>query len=140
MQRLCPGPRERLLRLALGIILATIPIVVAGALLTPVLNVCDSPLRNVAVVGWSCLLMAVLLGIAERGARHRGAMTDASLADALLVGLAQAGALVPGVSRSGSTLAAGLGLGFRGEEAARFSFRLGVPAMPWRAPGTVGVP
>lgn len=121
-----PNPQ---LRLALGIVLATVPIVVAGALLAPVLNTCHSPLRGVVVVGWSCLLMAVLLGIAERWARHRRAMADAALGDALLVGLAQAGALIPGVSRSGSTLAAALGLGFRREEAARFSFLLGIPAI-----------
>jgi undecaprenyl-diphosphatase len=49
--------------------------------------------------------------------------------DAVLVGLAQAGALIPGVSRSGSTLTAALALGFRREEAARFSFLLGLPAI-----------
>lgn len=49
--------------------------------------------------------------------------------DALLVGLAQVGALIPGVSRSGSTLTAALALGFKREEAARFSFLLGIPAI-----------
>ena len=51
------------------------------------------------------------------------------LRDALIVGLAQVGALIPGVSRSGSTLTAALGLGFKREDAARFSFLLGIPAI-----------
>src|SRR5208282_6252993 len=54
---------------------------------------------------------------------------DASFVDAILVGIAQAGALIPGVSRSGSTLTAALALGFKREEAARLSFLLGLPAI-----------
>jgi undecaprenyl-diphosphatase len=81
------------------------------------------------VIGWACILMAVLMALTEILARHRRSVENASLVDALLVGLAQVGALIPGVSRSGSTLTAALALGFKREEAARFSFLLGIPAI-----------
>jgi undecaprenyl-diphosphatase len=116
-------------RLVIWIGLATIPIVIAGVLLSPVLNQCNSPMRGLAVVGWACIGMAVLLGFAELAARHRRSLPQVSLIDALAVGVAQVGALIPGVSRSGSTLTAALGLGFKREEAARFSFLLGLPAI-----------
>jgi undecaprenyl-diphosphatase len=73
--------------------------------------------------------MALLLGVAEIWAHHRRTIDKASFADAVLVGLAQVGALIPGVSRSGSTLTAALALGFRRDEAARLSFLLGLPAI-----------
>ncbi|MDB5479243.1 MAG: Bacitracin resistance protein BacA [Caulobacteraceae bacterium] len=117
------------LRLVVWIALATVPIVLAGAFLSPVLNQCGSPLRGLAVVGWACIAMAVLLGLAEIAARHRKTLAEASFLDAMIVGVAQVGALIPGVSRSGSTLTAALGLGFKRGEAARFSFLLGLPAI-----------
>jgi len=121
--------RDRNLRLSLWILLATIPIVVAGALLSKLLNTCASPLRGVAVIGWACVGMAALLALAEIFARHWRRLENVTLWDALAVGMAQAGALIPGVSRSGSTLTAALALGFKREEAARFSFLLGIPAI-----------
>ncbi len=117
------------LRLVVWIGLATIPIGLAGIFLSPVLNQCDSPMRGLRVIGWACIGMAALLAVAEIVARHRRYLRDASLLDALIVGIAQVGALIPGVSRSGSTLTAALGLGFRREEAARFSFLLGIPTI-----------
>ncbi|MER8751905.1 undecaprenyl-diphosphatase UppP [Mesorhizobium sp. M1050] len=120
---------DRHLKLALWIVLATIPIVIAGVALSGVLNTCNSPLRSLTVIGWACIAMAILLALAEILARHRRTVDEASLADALLVGIAQIGALIPGVSRSGSTLTAALGLGFKRAEAARFSFLLGLPAI-----------
>lgn len=117
------------LRLAIWIALATVPIVLAGALLSNSLNTCNSPFRALSVIGWACIAMAVLMGLTEILARHGRSVEKASLVDALLVGLAQVGALIPGVSRSGSTLTAALALGFKREEAARFSFLLGVPAI-----------
>jgi undecaprenyl-diphosphatase len=121
--------KDRWLRLAIWIVLATIPIAIAGLALSGVLNACTSPLRQLDVIGWACIVMAILLALAELRARHVRAFDDASLADALLVGIAQIGALIPGVSRSGSTLTAALALGFKREEAARFSFLLGLPAI-----------
>jgi len=120
---------DRHLRLAIWIVLGTIPIGIAGLLASKLLNTCNSPLRGIAVIGWACIVMAVLLGLAEYYARHRRTVENASFADAMLVGIAQVGALIPGVSRSGSTLTAALALGFKREEAARLSFLLGLPAI-----------
>jgi len=120
---------DRYFRLAMGIVLATIPIGIAGLALSGVLNACNSPLRGLAVIGWVCIIMAILLALSEIYAKHRLTLNQASILDALLVGIAQVGALIPGVSRSGSTLTAALGLGFARAEAARFSFLLGVPAI-----------
>lgn len=116
-------------RLAVAIILATIPIGIAGLALSHVLNSCGSPLRSLSVIGYSCLGMALLLALAEVAGRQRRTVEQMRLRDALLVGIAQVGALIPGVSRSGSTLTAALLLNFKREEAARFSFLLGLPAI-----------
>lgn len=116
-------------RLSLWIILATVPIGLAGLALAGVLNACSSPMRTLSVIGWACVVMAVLLALAEVYARHKRTIAQASIVDALLVGIAQVGALIPGVSRSGSTLTAALALGFQRDEAARFSFLLGLPAI-----------
>jgi undecaprenyl-diphosphatase len=121
--------RDRDFRFSIWIVLATIPISVAGLLLAKLLNTCNSPLRTVSVIGWACVAMAILLGIAEVRARHRRTLENASFIDVVLVGIAQVGALIPGVSRSGSTLTAALALGFKRDEAARFSFLLGLPAI-----------
>jgi undecaprenyl-diphosphatase len=116
-------------RLIAGILIGTLPIVIAGALLGPSLNACGSPLRNIVNIGVACLVMALLLGLSERYASHRRELPAARMADLLLIGVAQAGALIPGVSRSGSTLTAGLSLGFAREDAAKLSFLLGLPAI-----------
>ncbi|RWG54795.1 MAG: undecaprenyl-diphosphate phosphatase [Mesorhizobium sp.] len=120
---------NRYFRLAIGIVLATVPIVIAGLALSSVLNACNSPLRGLAVIGWACIAMAVLLALSEIYARHRLTLDKVSVLDALLVGVAQVGALIPGVSRSGSTLTAALSLGYARPEAARLSFLLGLPAI-----------
>ncbi|MDG4881334.1 undecaprenyl-diphosphate phosphatase [Mesorhizobium sp. WSM4884] len=120
---------NRYFRLAIGIVLATVPIVIVGLALSGVLNACNSPLRGLAVIGWSCIVMAVLLALSEIYASHRLTLDKVSVLDALLVGVAQVGALIPGVSRSGSTLTAALGLGYARPEAARLSFLLGLPAI-----------
>ena len=121
--------RDRHLRFSLWIMFATVPIGVAGLSFSGVLNACGSPLRTLTVVGWACIVMAVFLALAEVCARHKRTLENVSLLDAMIVGIAQIGALVPGVSRSGSTLTAALALGLKREEAARFSFLLGLPAI-----------
>jgi undecaprenyl-diphosphatase len=121
--------RDRHLRFSLWIVLATVPIGIAGLMLAKVLNTCGSPLRSVSVIGWACVAMALLLAIAEVTARHRRTIDKATFIDAMLIGIAQVGALIPGVSRSGSTLTAALALGFKRDEAARLSFLLGLPAI-----------
>jgi len=121
--------RDHSLRFAFGVVIGTIPIGLAGLALAKTLNTCGSPLRELWVVGASCIVMAFLLGLAELAARHQRSFDRVSLLDCLWVGIAQAGALIPGVSRSGSTLTAALLLNFRREDAARFSFLLGLPAI-----------
>src|SRR5215469_11775935 len=107
------------LKFAIGVVIGTIPIGIAGLALAKTLNTCGSPLRELWVVGAACIVMAFLLALAELAARHQRTFDRINLLDCLLVGIAQVGALIPGVSRSGSTLTAGLFLGFRREEAAR---------------------
>ncbi len=116
-------------RFFVWIVLATLPIAIFGLLLKSKLNACNSPLRTLSVIGVACIVMGALLAFAERSARHTRTIDHVSLRDAMIVGFAQVGALVPGVSRSGSTLTAALFLGLRRDEAARFSFLLGIPAI-----------
>ena len=120
---------DRWFRLAVAIALATVPIGLAGMALSSVLNACASPFRSLTVIGVSSVVMALLLALAELTCRHRRIVEQMRLRDALMVGFAQIGALIPGVSRSGSTLTAALFLNFKREEAARFSFLLGLPAI-----------
>ena len=120
---------DRSFVLAVGIVIGTIPIGIAGLALAKTLNSCGSPLRSLVVVGLACIVMALLLAIAEVAARHQRPFERVGLLDCLVVGVAQVGALIPGVSRSGSTLTAALFLGFKREDAARFSFLLGLPAI-----------
>ena len=116
-------------RFFVWIILATIPISLLGLALSSKLNACGSPLRTLTVIGLACIVMGALLAYAEKAARHVRTIDHVTLRDALIVGLAQVGALIPGVSRSGSTLTAALFLGLQRDEAARFSFLLGIPTI-----------
>jgi undecaprenyl-diphosphatase len=109
-------------RLAWLIILGTIPAGVAGKLLERHIEA----LGNWVIAGSLVVLGLVLLG-AEVWARHARTLSEVGLKDALLIGVGQAVALVPGSSRSGCTITAGMLLGFRREDAARFSFLLSVP-------------
>ena len=116
-------------RFVIWIGLGTIPIGLVGLAMAKLLNTCGSPLRTLPVIGASCIVMAILLGIAEYVARHKRTLDHVTLKDTMIVGLAQVGALIPGISRSGSTLTAALFLGLKREEAAKFSFLLGLPAI-----------
>jgi len=121
--------RDWNLRFTTWILLATLPLVIFGTLLSKTLNACGSPLRTLPVIGVACIVMAVLLAIAEKTCSHARKIDNVTLKDAMIVGIAQVGALIPGVSRSGSTLTAALFLNLKREEAARFSFLLGLPAI-----------
>jgi undecaprenyl-diphosphatase len=116
-------------RFLIWLFLATIPIVAAGVLLAPVLNTCQSPLRSLTVIAIACVVMSGLLAISEIYSRHKRTIYDATLRDAMIIGLAQIGALIPGVSRSGATLTAALYRDLKRNEAARFSFLLGIPSI-----------
>jgi len=117
-------------RLGLAIALGTVPIVLAGLAIKLLVQDFDhSPLRSLPSIGVVSIVMALLLALAEQLGRRRRQLGDVQLRDGLLVGLAQALALIPGVSRSGSTLTASLFDGWRRADAARFSFLLGIPAI-----------
>ncbi len=120
---------DRSFLLAIGILIATIPIGIAGLALSSLLNACNSPLRGLMVIGLSSLAMALLMGISEITCSHRRSIGEMRLRDALIVGISQVGALIPGVSRSGSTLTGALFLNFKREDAAQFSFLIGLPAI-----------
>lgn len=125
-QRRLDDPHARLL---IFMVVATIPIVIAGWAASGLLNACESPFRSLTVVAWACIALGILLALAELLARHVRSIDSCSIKDAILVGIAQVGALVPGVSRSGSTITASLALGFSQKDAARLSFLIGIPAI-----------
>lgn len=117
-------------RLGVAIALGTLPIVLAGlALKRFVPDYDNSVLRSLTSIGIVSIVMALLLALAELIGSRRRRLETVRSRDGLLVGLAQALALVPGVSRSGSTLTASLFDGWQRAAAARFSFLLGIPAI-----------
>ncbi len=117
-------------RLALGIALGTIPIVFFGLLLKIfVTDLDNSPMRSMVAIAIASLVMSSLLALAEKVGTHRRDFGKLRWQDGLLMGLAQSLALVPGVSRSGSTITAGLFMNLERATAARFSFLLGIPAI-----------
>jgi len=114
-------------RLALLLVLGSIPIGVAGVSLEPYIT---GDFRSLWVVASALVVVGLLFFAAEWASGGAARLLPALTAfDALIIGLAQAAALVPGVSRSGATIAAALFLGIRRSDAARFSFLLGVPAI-----------
>lgn len=117
-------------RLGVAIALGTLPIVCAGLLLKKLVPDYDnSPLRSLTSIATVSIVMALLLALAELVGRRRRTLAEVLPRDGVLVGVAQALALVPGVSRSGSTLTASLFDGWQRPAAARFSFLLGIPAI-----------
>jgi len=117
-------------RMAVGIALGTIPIVVAGlAIKIFIPDYDNSPMRWMSTIAIVSIVMALLLGLAEKVGRRKRQFEDLDTRDGILMGLAQTLALIPGVSRSGSTLTAGLFMGLERATAARFSFLLGIPAI-----------
>jgi undecaprenyl-diphosphatase len=117
------------LRLFAGICLGTLPICILGLLLKHILEQSGGPLRSLSVIGFSAVFMALFLLFAERMNRKTRTMSMLGVKDGLLIGLGQALALIPGCSRSGSTLTVAMLLNIKREDAARFSFLLGVPAI-----------
>ncbi|MFM7085949.1 MAG: undecaprenyl-diphosphate phosphatase [Cyanobium sp.] len=117
-------------RLGLAIAVGTVPILIGGVALKRFVPDYDhSALRSLTSIAIVSIVMALLLAVAELLGARRRKLASVSPRDGLLVGLAQALALVPGVSRSGSTLTASLLDGWQRPAAARFSFLLGIPAI-----------
>lgn len=113
-------------KLAWGLVIATIPVGIAGFLLKDFIG---STLRSPLVIAWTTILGGLLLWIADVvGTRHRDE-TAMSWRHFLIIGIAQAVALIPGTSRSGITITAALMLGFKRDAAARFSFLLSIPVI-----------
>ena len=113
-------------RLGWYTILGSLPIFVAGVLLEKYI---DNHFRRLDVVAIALIVLALVLWYAERVGRKRVSLQGISLEQSVAIGLAQVLGLVPGASRSGSTITAGLLLGLDRESAARFSFLLSIPAI-----------
>lgn len=111
-------------RLAWLVILATLPAVLAGLLFNDVI---EEHLRSAWVLAATTLIFGLLLGLADYTRRERLSLGEIGVGVALVVGLAQAVALVPGTSRSGITITAALMVGLGRSDAARFSFLLSMP-------------
>ncbi len=112
--------------LLLPIIIGTLPAVAFGLLLK---HRIEHEFRSLWIVIFSMIFFAILLAIAEKMYRARREMGDITPKDGLLVGLAQACALIPGGSRSGTTLTGAMMVGLERSTAARFSFLLSLPAV-----------
>jgi len=89
----------------------------------------NSPMRSLGAIALASIIMASLLAVAETIGKRTQTFENLKTRDGIMMGLAQALALMPGVSRSGSTITAGLFMGLERATAARFSFLLGIPAI-----------
>jgi undecaprenyl-diphosphatase len=117
-----PGPDARRIRL---IAAGTVPIVIVGGLWSDAVDAIRTP----PVAAVALLAGAVLLLVIERIGRRGGGEETLTVAGAVIIGVAQSIALVPGVSRSGITIAAGMALGLQRDTAARFTFLMSIPAI-----------
>ncbi len=115
-------------KLALLIIVGTIPAVLFGVVLDK-LGFMDMVRQMPQVVAWNAIVFGALLYICDHYGLSTRRMSDMSLMPALIIGIAQAIAIIPGTSRSGITMTAARALGFERPEAARFAFLLGIPAI-----------
>ncbi len=117
------------LRLLGAISVGTLPICVVGLALRAMLEQPDGPFRSLTLIGISSIAMGSLLMLAEKIGKRQRRIEAVGPADGLLLGLGQTLALIPGCSRSGSTLTFALLLNMKRDDAARFSFLLGIPAI-----------
>ncbi|MFP5335228.1 MAG: undecaprenyl-diphosphate phosphatase [Actinomycetes bacterium] len=108
------------------VIVGSVPIVVLGLLLEDAI---ESTFRNLWIVATTLWVFALVLGYADRTARARLTLDRLTWRHGLIFGLAQSLALIPGVSRSGGTITAGLLMGYTRAAAARYSFLLAIPAV-----------
>ncbi len=112
--------------MALAIGLGTVPAAVAGMLFATWI---EDNLRDPSIIVYTLAGFGVLMALADRYARRDRGIAEVRIRDALVIGAAQAMALVPGTSRSGITITAGRLLGFERQDAARFSFLLSAPVI-----------
>ncbi|HEV2127210.1 MAG TPA: undecaprenyl-diphosphatase UppP [Thermomicrobiales bacterium] len=125
------GPRHAEARLGLLIVVATIPGLIAGLLLESVVEEVfhteDNSTLGISVIATMLIVVGIVLWVAERVGHRAREISGMRWADALVIGLAQALAIIPGTSRSGATITAGLFRGLERDDAARFSFLAGMP-------------
>ncbi|MFD1858579.1 undecaprenyl-diphosphate phosphatase [Aeromicrobium camelliae] len=108
------------------IIIGSLPIVILGLLLEDLI---DREFRSLWVIATTLIVLGVVLGLAERFGRKNRAIDQLTPRHAVLFGMAQAAAIVPGVSRSGATISMGLFLGYERQAATRYAFLLAIPAV-----------
>jgi undecaprenyl-diphosphatase len=113
-------------RMGWYIIVGSLPIVALGIVLKDVI---EDDFRSLWIIGTTLIVLGIVLGIADRIGEQRRTIGDMSLQHAVLMGCAQALALIPGVSRSGATISMGRFLGYEREAATRFAFLLAIPAV-----------
>lgn len=109
------------------IIVGTIPVVIIGLAFKDAIE--GALTKNLYVIAISLIVLAFILAIAEKIAKFKKDLKDVTMFDSIIIGIAQAFALIPGSSRSGTTITAGLFVGLKRETAARFSFLLSIPAV-----------
>ena len=118
------------LRMGFGIFMGTLPFLIIGYLAkTFMIDIDNSILRSSGMVAASSIIMSLLLALAEKTGKYERNFDKLRWQDAFFMGAIQSLAIVPGVSRSGSTITLGLFLNLKRETAARFSFLLGIPAI-----------
>jgi undecaprenyl-diphosphatase len=113
-------------RMGWFIIIGSLPIVVLGVLLKDII---EKDFRNLWIIGSTLIVMGIVLGVADRLSKNDLKIANITLRDAVLMGAAQALALIPGVSRSGATISMGRALGYEREAATRYAFLLAIPAV-----------
>lgn len=118
------GPSTENSKLGWAVIIGTIPAVIFGLLIK---DYVETILRSPLVIATTTIAFGLLLWYADRSASHKRTEKTLTTSDAIKIGLAQALALIPGTSRSGITMTAGLMLGLTRKAAARFSFLLSIP-------------
>ena len=111
-------------KMALYIMIGTVPAAITGLLFAGWI---EANLRNPAVIVLTLSGYGVLMALADRFGRHQRIIANVRLKDTIIIGIAQALALVPGTSRAGVTISAAMILGFQRQDAARFSFLLSAP-------------
>ncbi|MDC1068739.1 undecaprenyl-diphosphatase UppP [Candidatus Kapabacteria bacterium] len=109
------------------IVIGSVPIVTIGLALKPIIE--SNITKDLNVIGTSLIILAIILFVVDKLSKRVRAIESTNIKDALIIGLAQCVALIPGSSRSGTTLTAGLLLGLKRDAAAKFSFLLGIPAI-----------
>ncbi|MCD1633576.1 undecaprenyl-diphosphate phosphatase [Martelella mediterranea] len=124
--RLGSGYDRADVRMGWLIIIGSLPIVILGLLFKDEI---ETSLRNLYITAAMLIIFGIIMGIADRIGAKRVRLENLTWRDGILYGFAQAMALIPGVSRSGGTISAGLLLGYTREAAARYSFLLAVPAV-----------